>query len=76
MIDHVILTELEMLPVLTSPTGVRYVRATDIPDIARPAFEKWATDIDSPRIPGERPGDAIYEDDFREWLRVVSNHHH
>ena len=71
MIDALLLKELEVVPVFRSPTGIRYMRASDIPDTVRPAFEKWAAGLESPRIAGEMPGDAIHEADYIEWLRTL-----
>ena len=75
MINESILGILETIPVLQGPGGVRYVRASDIPGTARPAFEKWAAGIPSPHVPGEQSGDPFPEDDYREWLRTLKPVH-
>jgi hypothetical protein len=75
MIDEHILRILEGIPVLQGPGGIRYVRACDIPSTARPAFETWGADIESPDVPGEQPGDPIPEEDYREWLRTLKPVH-
>jgi hypothetical protein len=71
MIDALLLKELQVTPVFESPTCIRYMRASDIPDTVRPAFERWAAGSGSPSIPGEMPGDPIHEADYIEWLRSL-----
>jgi len=72
MIDALLLKELAVVQVFESPTGIRYMRASDIPDTVRPAFEKWAAGTPSPSIAGEMPGDPIHEADYLEWLRSLN----
>lgn len=71
MINADVMKVLEAVPVFQSPTGIRYVRASDLPDTARPEFERWAVDVKSPDIRGELPGDPIREDDYAAWLSVL-----
>jgi len=75
MIDEQVLRILEAIPVRLGPGGVHYVRASDIPSTARPAFEKWAADIHSPDLPGEQVGDPVPEEDYREWLHTLKPMH-
>jgi len=75
MIDEYILRILEAVPVLRAADGVRYVRTSDIPSTARPAFERWAAGIHTLDVPGEQPGDAFPEEEYREWLRVLKPMH-
>ncbi len=71
MINAQIIRELEALPVFETSTGVRYVRASDLPDTVRPEFERWAMGLHSPPIPGELSGDPVSEDDYRAWLGTL-----
>jgi len=71
MIDEQILRILEAIPVLRAADGARYVRTSDIPGTARPAFEKWAAGIRTLDVPGEQPGDPFPEEEYREWLRTL-----
>ena len=72
MIDENVLRVLQAVPVLRGPGGVRYVRASDIPPTARPAFEQWIGGIRSLIVPGEQPGDPVPEEEYREWLRTLA----
>ena len=71
MINANLLRELETVQVFKSPTGLRYVRASDIPDASRHDFEKWAVGKESPQLAGELPGDPIHEADYLEWLHSL-----
>ncbi len=71
MINADIIKALEAVPVFETPGGIRYVRASDLPDTVRPEFERWATGIKTPDIHGEMPGDPVYENDYAAWLEVL-----
>jgi hypothetical protein len=71
MINADIIKTLEAIPVLEGPGGVRFIRASDLPDTVRPEFERWLIGSETPHIPGEMPGDPVREDDYVAWLNTL-----